>query len=30
MAALDRHDGKEWCCPLYEHMLVFRKEKQAA
>ena len=21
---------KEWCCPVYEHMLVFRQEKAAA
>jgi uncharacterized repeat protein (TIGR04076 family) len=21
---------KEWCCPVYEHMLVFRREKAAA
>ena len=21
---------EEWCCPVYEHMLVFRHEKQAA
>ncbi len=30
MAALDRYDGKEWCCPLYEHLLVFKKETRAA
>lgn len=22
--------AKEWCCPVYEHMLVFRRERQAA
>ncbi len=30
MAAQDRYDGKDWCCPVYEHLLVFRKEKAAA
>lgn len=30
MAASERYDGREWCCPVYEHLLVFKKEQAAA
>lgn len=30
-AAADGREGvEEWCCPVYDHLLVFRRERQAA
>ena len=25
MAAADDSEVREWCCPVYDHLLVFRK-----
>ena len=30
MATLAQYDGTAWCCPVFEHLLVFKKEKVAA
>lgn len=30
MAAADGMNGQQWCCPVYEHLLVFEREKVAA
>jgi len=30
IASTSRDADKEWCCPLYEHLLVFKREKLAA
>ncbi len=29
-AAGDEQQAKEWCCPIFDHMLVFRRELKAA
>ncbi len=29
-AASEEQEAKEWCCPIYDHMLVFRRELKAA
>ena len=29
-AASEERAVKEWCCPIYDHMLVFRRELKAA
>jgi hypothetical protein len=30
MAASERYNGREWCCPVNEHLLVFKREKSVA
>lgn len=29
-ASNGQEKAAEWCCPIYEHLLVFRRERQAA
>ena len=30
MATTGPDGSREWCCPVYEHLLVFKEEKVAA